>query len=166
MKPKTTTRWSCLLLPLAVLSLATACHKNNPASATVPHESSSTSTSLPGAQPPAAGALAVSGVTLGKSLRSDQRVSDAVGSFDPKDTVYVSVETTGAAKNAKLTARWTYDGPNGKQKVEEQSNTISPNNDAVTEFHIAKPAGLPAGSYDVEILLGGKPVSTKSFQVG
>jgi len=165
MKPKTT-RWSCLLLPLAVLSLATACHKNNPASATVPHESSSSGAALPGAQQPPSGPLAVSAITLGKSLRSDQRVTDAVGSFGPKDTVYVSVETTGAAKNAKLVARWSYDGPNGKQKVEEQSSTISPNADAVTEFHISKPEGLPAGSYDVEILLDGKQVSTKSFQVG
>jgi len=165
MKPKTT-RWSCLLLPLAVLSLTTACHKNNPASATVPHKSSSSGAALPGAQQPPAGPLAVSAITLGKSLRSDQRVTDAVGSFDPKDTVYVSVETTGAAKNAKLVARWNYDGPNGKQKVEEQSNTISPNADAVTEFHISKPEGLTAGNYDVEILLDGKQVSTKSFQVG
>jgi len=161
-----TTRWSLLLLPLAVLSLSTACHKNNPASATVSNPSSSTSTSLPGAQQPASGPLAVSGVTLGKSLRSDQRVSDAVGDFDPKDTVYASVETTGAAKNAKLVARWSYDGPNGKQKVEEQSNTISPNNDAVTEFHISKPEGFPAGNYELEILLNGQQVSTKTFKVG
>jgi hypothetical protein len=164
MKPKTI-RWSCLLLPLAVLSLATACHKNNPASATVSHPSSSSGAAFPGAQPPA-GPLTVSAITVGKSLRSDQRVSDAVGSFGPKDTVYVSVETTGAAKNAKLVARWSYDGPNGKQKVEEQSSTISPNADAVTEFHISKPEGLAAGNYDIEILLNGKQVSTKNFQVG
>lgn len=164
MKPKMT---RCLLVPftLAVLSLSTACHKNNPASATASHDSSASS-SMPGAQQPEAGPLSITGVTLGKSLRSDQRVSDAVGEFNPKDTVYASVETTGAARNAKLVARWTYDGPNGKQTVTEQSNTISPKNDAVTEFHIQKPDGLPAGTYNLEILLNGKQVSTKSFQVG
>lgn len=165
MKPKTT-RWSFLLLPLAVLSLTTACHKNNPASATEPNNSSSASASAPASQQPASGSLSVSGVTLGKSLRSDQRVSDAVGDFDAKDTVYASVETTGAGKNAKLVARWMYDGPNGKQKVEEQSNTISPNNDAVTEFHISKPGGLAAGNYEIEILLNGQQVADKTFKVG
>ena len=165
MKPKTT-RWSLLLLPLAVLPLTTACHQNNPASATESNKSTSASASAPASQQPASGPLSVSGVTLGKSLRSDQRVSDAVGDFDAKDTVYASVETTGAGKNAKLVARWMYDGPNGKQKVEEQSNTISPNNDAVTEFHISKSGGLAAGNYEVEILLNGKQVADKTFKVG
>jgi hypothetical protein len=158
------TRWSCLLLSLMALPLSTACHKNNPASATVSKPSYSSTASVPGTT--STGPLTVSGVTLGKSLRSDNRVADAVGSFSPKDTVYLVVETTGAAQNAKLTSRWTYDGPNGPQPVKEQSNTISPTGDAVTEFHIAKPEGLPAGNYTVEILLDGKPVSTKTFQVG
>ena len=77
-----------------------------------------------------------------------------------------TTDLTGAARNAKIMARWSFAGPNGPQKVTEQSNSISPKNDAVTEFHISKPEGLPAGSYNLEILLDGKPVSTKSFKVG
>jgi hypothetical protein len=157
------TRWSFLLLTLVALPLSTACHKNNPASATVSKGSDSSTASVPGTT--SSGPLTVSGVTLGKSLRSDNRVADAVGSFAPADTVYVVVETTGAAQNAKLASRWTYDGPNGPQVVKEQSNSISPTGDAVTEFHVVKPEGLPAGSYTVEILVDGKPVATKTFQV-
>jgi hypothetical protein len=158
---------SCLLLSLAAL-LTSACHRNNPASATVPSSpgaSTSAASGLPGTAP-ASGPLTITAVTVGKSLRSDQRVADAADSFATGDVVYAAVETTGAAHNAKLTARWSYQGPNGSQQIKEQSNSISPTNDAVTEFHISKPGGLPAGSYGVEILLDGKQVSTKSFKVG
>jgi len=156
-----TIRRSCLLLSLVSMMLTSGCHKNNPASATEP-QSKSTAMAMPG---DSTAPLAVSAVTLGKSLRSDHRVTDAVGTFGTGDVVYASVETTGAAHGARLTARWIFDGPNGAQQVKEDSRTISPNNDAVTEFHVAKPGGWSAGSYHVEILLGDKPVTTKPFTV-
>jgi len=49
--------------------------------------------------------------------------------------------------------------------VKEDSATITPTGPATTEFHIAKPDGWPMGSYQVEILLHGKSVATKSFKV-
>jgi hypothetical protein len=35
----------------------------------------------------------------------------------------------------------------------------------VTEFHISKPDGLPAGKYKVEVLLNGNAAGSKDFTV-
>ena len=93
----------------------------------------------------------------------DKRVTDKTDSFRPSETIYVSVNTEGAAPNATLKARWTFqDG----QVVKESSQTIAPTGTAVTEFHVSNPAGWPVGSYKVEVFLNGSSVETESFKVG
>jgi uncharacterized protein YfaS (alpha-2-macroglobulin family) len=93
---------------------------------------------------------------------ADRRVSAPTNAFRPTDTIYASVVTTGSAPSATLTARFTYqDG----QLVNESSQTIAPTGSDATEFHISKPDGWPAGQYRVEVLLDGRSVSTKDFQV-
>ena len=77
-------------------------------------------------------------------------------------TIYAAVSTTGTAPNALLNAKWSYqDG----QTVNESSQTIAPNGDAVTSFHISKPDGWPAGNYKVDISLNGTSVASKDFSV-
>ena len=49
--------------------------------------------------------------------------------------------------------------------MKEASETIAPIGPAVTEFHIAKPSGWPAGKYRVEIASNGSPIGTKEFEV-
>ncbi|MGH7447493.1 MAG: hypothetical protein ACRELT_08025, partial [Longimicrobiales bacterium] len=61
-----------------------------------------------------------------------------------------------------LTARWTFEDG---QVVEETAQTISPTGQTVTEFHISMDGGLPAGSYQVEILLNGQSVEQEEFEV-
>lgn len=109
-------------------------------------------------------AVRVTEVDLGKSIGADMRVSDDddTDDFAPGDTIYASVATTGSATGSTLTARWTFEDG---QVVDESSQTISPTGQAVTEFHISKPDGFPAGSYQVEILLDGTSVETKDFEV-
>ena len=64
---------------------------------------------------------------------------------------------------ATLTARWTYgDG----QVVDETSQTISPTGPAMTEFHVSKASGWPAGDYKVSIMLDGRELESKDFKVG
>lgn len=118
----------------------------------------------PAAEEVATQPLSVSEVDLGKSIDAEMRVSDNddTDDFAPADTIYVSVETTGTATGSTLTARWTYEDG---QVVDESSQTISPTGPAVTEFHISKPDGFPAGAYQVEILLNGTSVETKDFDV-
>lgn len=112
--------------------------------------------------PPAATPVTVTSVDLGTAVGPDQKVTAATTTFSPKDTIYAAVSTTGTAANAVLNAKWTYqDG----QTVNESSQTIAPNGDAVTSFHISKPDGWPAGNYKVDISLDGKSVSSKDFTV-
>jgi hypothetical protein len=112
---------------------------------------------------PAAQPVRVVAVTLGREVGADKRVTTAVDTFSPTDTIYASVDTQGAAPAATLVARWTYqDG----QVVHEESQSIAPAGPASTEFHISKPDGWPKGTYRVEILLDGTSASTASFRVG
>jgi uncharacterized protein YfaS (alpha-2-macroglobulin family) len=95
-------------------------------------------------------------------VTADKHVANQSDSFTARDTIYASIHTTGSAPNTNLTARWTFqDG----QVVDERSETISPNGDAYTEFHISKPSGWPAGKYTLHVLVNGQETQTKDFTV-
>jgi hypothetical protein len=110
---------------------------------------------------PAASTVAVADIDVGKAV-SSSRVTDKTDKFKPADTVYTSVHTTGSASAAQVMARWTFEDG---QVVQESSQSIAPNGDAYTEFHISKPGGLPKGKYKVEIFLDSKSTGTKDFEV-
>lgn len=113
--------------------------------------------------PSVAQAVTVVGVTLGKEVGADKKVTTATETFAPTDTIYASVNTDGSALTASLSARWTYqDG----QTVKEETQPITPAGPATTEFHISKPDGWPAGNYAVEILVNGVSARKASFRVG
>ena len=144
-----------LVLSIALAGTASACNRD---------EEVDDDVAAPPAGQSATEALAVGDVELGKSIGADRRINDAAETddFAPMDTIYAAVETRGAGNNATLTARWTFqDG----QVVDETSQTISPTGAAVTEFHIAKPDGFPAGDYSVEILLNGVSAERSDFEV-
>ena len=101
-------------------------------------------------------------IELGKSMGADKRVTAATATFKPKDTIYVSVATEGAAPSKTITAKWTYEDG---QVVKQGSESIAPSGPAATEFHIAKPSGWPAGKYKVEIAVDGASAGSKDFEV-
>lgn len=108
-------------------------------------------------------AVRVADVELGRSINAtDKRIADRTEEFRARDTVYVSVHTTGSAPSTNVMARWTFEDG---QVVDEATQTISPTGDAYTEFHITRPGGLPAGKYRVEVFLNGQSASTKEFTV-
>jgi uncharacterized protein YfaS (alpha-2-macroglobulin family) len=111
-----------------------------------------------------ADAVRVTDVNLGTALGPDNRIAAGTGTdtFRPTDTVYASVATEGTATTSTLTARWTYEDG---QVVDETTQTISPAGAAVTEFHISMPEGLPAGRYQLELLLNGQSVERRSFTI-
>jgi uncharacterized protein YfaS (alpha-2-macroglobulin family) len=111
-----------------------------------------------------ADAVRVTDVNLGTALGPDNRIAAGTGTdtFRPTDTVYASVATEGTARTSTLTARWTYEDG---QVVDETTQTISPAGAAVTEFHISMPEGLPAGRYQLELLLNGQSVERRSFTI-
>jgi hypothetical protein len=116
----------------------------------------------PVASPSPTSAFRVTTIELGKAVGADKRVTAPSSSFAPSDTIYASVATEGASSSATLVTRWTYqDG----QLVSEETQAIAPTGSAVTEFHIAKPDGWPAGSYQVEVIANGASAGKRAFQV-
>jgi len=146
-------RYLALALGLAAVA-ATGCKKNAP-----PPAQEEASAPAPA---PAPAEFSVSTIDLGKGIGADKRVAEPATSFKPKDTIYVSVATEGAAPSKTITAKWSYEDG---QVVKEGTETIAPTGPAVTEFHISKPSGWPAGKYKVEIAVDGAPAGSKEFEV-
>ena len=152
-------------VPLACLGLmlaAVGCHKKERNTATA-RDSTAVAAPAPAQPAPAPAALRVTDIALGKRVGTDKHISERTDTFDPRDTIYVSVITEGTAPSAKLTARWTYQG---RQLVTQSDQTIAPTGGTTaTEFHIQKPSGWPKGRYTVEILLNGVSAGTRDFRV-
>ena len=148
--------------PLAILALCaaplllTACGKKE----APPPPPEPTAVPAPTATPVP---FKVVSVDLGNAVGDDKKVKEAKAEFEPKDTIYASIATEGAAEKAELKAVWTY-GPKN-QPVTEGMDTIKPTGPAVTELHIANPKGWPLGKYKVEIFVNGTSTMTKEFEV-
>ena len=145
----------------ALLILLAACSKaEEPKTAPPPPAAS---TPPPAAAPEPAGVNA-GGISLGKAVGPDKKVTTPAESFAKGDTIYVTVDTTGTG-TATLKARWTYQKGGQTTVVKEDSQTIMPSGPATSEFHISKPDGWPAGDYMVEVTIDDKPVAVKNFTV-
>ncbi len=142
-----------LTLGLATMA-APACKKKTETAAAPPDTTA--------AAAPAPAPFAVQGVEVGKQIGPDKRVTAPSTSFAPKDTIYVSVATDGAAPSKTIAAKWTFGS--GKL-VKADSQTIAPTGPAATEFHISKPSGWPVGKYKVDISVDGSPAGSKEFEV-
>jgi hypothetical protein len=106
--------------------------------------------------------LAVDEVRIGNAIGGDRRVTTETDDFRPTETIYASVRTSGTAQSANLVARWTFEDG---QVVSEDTQTIAPSGPETTEFHISNPSGWPAGDYKLTLLLDGREVGTKDFEV-
>jgi hypothetical protein len=116
----------------------------------------------PVASPSPTPTFRVSTIELGKAIGADKKVTAPSSSFAPSDTIYASVATEGASPSVTLVTRWTYqDG----QLVNEESQSLATSGPAITEFHISKPDGFPAGSYQVEVIANGASAGKRAFQV-
>lgn len=144
-------RTSSLLALCFVVSLLAACKKSEEPKAVAP---------APGAA--AAPSFKVTRIDLGTAVGGDKKVSAPTTSFKPKDTIFASVVSDGAAPSVTLAARWTFEDG---QLVNESSQTIAPSGPATTEFHISKPDGWPAGKYKVDIAANGQPAGSREFSV-
>ena len=116
----------------------------------------------PVAPAPAPAEISVSSVTFGNAVGPDMNVVTPMTSFGAKDTIYAAVATKNASPSATLEAKWTYqDG----QVVHDETVTIAPTGDAVTDFQISSPKGFPPGKYQIEVLLNGKSASMLGFDI-
>ena len=151
---------STRLLALALAIGAAACAKNDDA-ATTDNVAGGTVDSAAVANP-ATASFRVSDVEIGKSINEDKTIKDNTDDFGVRDTIYASVKTEGAASNATLLARWTYQD---NQVVEEQSQTVNATGDMITSFRLTKATAWPKGNYKLTILLNGAEVETEDFEI-
>jgi hypothetical protein len=100
---------------------------------------------------------------FGTEIGADKKVTNPSTHFRPNDTVYFVVTTEGDAPGASITARWL--DPNGTV-VDERTEVVQAAGPVVTEFHVARPSGLPTGKYTVEVLVNGEVKERKDFNVG
>jgi len=151
-----------LAITAASVVVLAACGKKEPPPAPAPAPAPPPA-AVPAPAPAPAG-VTLSAVTLGNAVDADKKVTAASEMFAKSDTIYASIDTTGAG-TATLVAKWSYTKDGNTVPVSEETATITPAGPATTEFHVSKPDGWPAGDYSVEIVLDGSSVATKSFKV-
>lgn len=157
------------LLSVAVMALSflaasslTGCSKAAPPSPPPPPAAPPP----PPAPPPAPPPVAVSSVSLGKSVGSDKKISAPTETLGSKDTIYASVETSGAGKAIAVKAKWTFTDKQGKvMPVHEEVQTVNLDGPATHEFHITKKTPWPKGAYNVEVFLNDMSAAKKEFSV-
>jgi len=155
---RTTTRVGALTSALLMLGALAACNKKNDTTVTDTTSAGTTTATVAVDTAP----LRVSDIQTGKAIGSDKKIGDQTTSFGVRDTMYVSVITDGAAKDAKITAKWTFNG----KPVKEDTQTISPTGGTTaTEFHVTKKTAWPKGKYTVDVALNGVSAGTKDLEV-
>jgi hypothetical protein len=102
----------------------------------------------------------VSSVMIGSRVDSVGRVTEPTFQFSPRETVYVSVGTSGNAGSGNLTAAWRYQTG---EIVQQSSEAVRPGQN--TAFQLTKPKGLKPGTYKVVLFLGDDSADTKAFVV-
>lgn len=156
---RSTTRVGAFASALILLGTLAACNKKNDTTLTDTTSLGTTTATVAVDTAP----IRVSDIQVGKGVGSDKKIGYQTTSFGVRDTMYVSVITDGAAKDAKITTKWTF---NGKQVVKESSQTISPTGGTTaTEFHVDKKSAWPVGKYTVEVMLNGVSAGTKDLEV-
>ncbi len=101
-------------------------------------------------------AVTVSSVTVGNMAAADKSVAP-MAMLGPKDKIIVSVRTDGAATNANVAAKLTYqDG----QVVGEQSAHLNTTGAETTNIEFSNAKAWPAGKYRAEVMVDGKSVGT------
>jgi hypothetical protein len=156
---RTTTRVGAVMSAVLMVGALAACNKKNDTTLTDTTSLDTTTATVAVDTAP----LRVSDIRVGKAVGSDNKIGDQTTSFAVRDTMYVSVVTDGAAKDAKLAAKWMF---NGTRVVKEDSQTISPaGGTTATEFHISKKTAWPKGKYTVEVSLNGVSAGAKDLEV-
>jgi hypothetical protein len=106
--------------------------------------------------------LAVAAVMIGKRIGQGNLITEPTFQFAPKDTVYLSVSTTGKPESATLSTKWRFQTG---EVLDSSSTTIQPKGEDVTEFHLTRPKDWKVGTYSVTLYADGDSVDSKAFVV-
>jgi hypothetical protein len=104
--------------------------------------------------------IRVESMQVGDSINPNGSMAHLKGTFGPHDTVYVSVNTTGAGSGT-LGVRWKF----GETVIGESQKQVEYSGIAATEFHLQSATGFPPGAYSVEVLFNGQPAGSRPFHV-
>ena len=148
---------------VAILAMA-GCKKEE--SAAVAAQPAATAAPAPKAAAIAAATASVTGVDLGTAVGTDMKVTTAMITFGPMDTIIAAVSTStsdpAASVPGKLGVKWS--DQDGKV-VNDEGKAVDFTGSSATDFRIANPAGWPAGKYTLEVSLDGNVVQSKDFEV-
>jgi hypothetical protein len=157
---RSTTRLAAMAGALVFAIGLAACNKKNDAGTVIDTTATGTQTATVSVDTTP---IKVSDIQVGKAIGSDNKISNSTTTFAVRDTMYVSVITDGAAKDAKIATKWMY---NGTKVVDSSSQTISPTGGTnATEFHITKKTAWPKGKYTVQVMLNGMSAGSKDLEV-
>lgn len=106
--------------------------------------------------------LAIAAVMIGKRIGQGNLITEPTFQFAPKDTVFISVSTTGKPDSATLSTKWRFQTG---EVLDSSSKAIQPKGEDATEFHYASPKDLRVGTYMVTVYADGDSVDSKAFAV-
>jgi len=110
--------------------------------------------------------LSIASVDLGTEVGADNRITTALETFKPGDTIIaaIALNNTGAAPaEGNVEVRWT--GADGQPFNEESQAKAWPAGAQYVVFRVADPKGFKLGSYKVEVSLNGSVVQRREFTV-
>jgi hypothetical protein len=110
--------------------------------------------------------LSIASVDLGTEVGADNRVTTALETFKPGDTIIaaIALNNGGAAPaDGNVGVRWT--GPDGQTFNDESQARSWPPGAEYVVFRVADPKGLKLGAYKVEVSLNGSVVQMREFTV-
>lgn len=154
-----------LVLAVGTVVAVAGCKKKEDA-AVPATETAATTAPAPMSEAPAAAPttapVTVSSVSVGNTAAADRSVAP-VALLKPSDKIIVSVRTDGAASNAEIGAKLTYqDG----QVAGEQSASLNTGGAEVTNIEFTNANAWPAGKYRAEVTVNGQPAGTaQEFEV-
>ena len=105
--------------------------------------------------------LQLANIQTGRALNADRSMASITTLFKPRETIFVSVQTTGSAPGS-IGVKWMYQG----RVIDEPVKQVDYSGPASTEFHMQNSGGFPEGDYSVEIFINGAKVGERSFKVG
>jgi outer membrane murein-binding lipoprotein Lpp len=106
--------------------------------------------------------VSVLDVDIGKRAEPDNEVDDEVETFAPSDTIYASVQTTGAVRQGAIAAKWTF--PDGSI-LDQQAQPVTGDRSTDLLFFLTKAGGLAPGKYTFRVLVDGKEVRSQDVTV-
>ena len=99
---------------------------------------------------------------IGKHIGQNNLITEPTFQFAPKDTVFISVSTTGKPESAALSTKWRFQTG---EVLDSSEKTIQPKGEDATEFHLATSKDLKVGTYSVTVYADGDSVDSKAFVV-